>query len=156
MENYTTRKGQEHQMKEIFRQFSESAAQAVGSYWAFLAACTTVALWAITGPAFGYSDTWQLFINTGTTIVTFLMVFLIQNTQNRESRVVALKLDELLRSVEGARTGMVELDSMSDDDLESVHREFQRLREKYAPLVDDDLAHVSKELDERRRRRGNA
>jgi low affinity Fe/Cu permease len=142
-------------MKEIFRQFSESAAQAVGSYWAFLAACAVVALWAITGPAFGYSDTWQLFINTGTTIVTFLMVFLIQNTQNRESRVVALKLDELLRSTEGARTGMVDLDSMSDDDLESVHKEFQRLREKYAPLVDDDLAHVSKELDDRRRRRGN-
>lgn len=142
-------------MKEIFRQFSESAAQAVGSYRAFLAACTIVALWAITGPASGYSDTWQLFINTGTTIVTFLMVFLIQNTQNRESRVVALKLDELLRSVEGARTGMVDLDTMSDDDLESVHREFQRLREKYAPLVDDDLAHVSKELNDRKRRRGN-
>ena len=89
-------------MKEMFRRFSESAAHGVGSYWAFLAACATVILWVSTGPYFGYSDTWQLFINTGTTIVTFLMVFLIQNTQNRESQNMALKLDELLRSVEGA------------------------------------------------------
>ena len=85
-------------------------------------------MWALTGPYFNYSDTWQLFINTGTTIVTFLMVFLIQNTQNRETRIVALKLDELLRGVEGARTGLVELDHMSDDDLELVRQEFARLR----------------------------
>jgi low affinity Fe/Cu permease len=140
-------------MKEIFRRFSETAAHAVGSHWAFLAACATVAVWAVTGPYFGYSDTWQLFINTGTTIVTFLMVFLIQNTQNRESQIVTLKLDELLRSIEGARTGLVELDSMSDDDLELVHKEFERLREKYAPLVEDDLAHVAHELRVRKRRR---
>jgi low affinity Fe/Cu permease len=143
----------ELQMKDIFRLFSEKAAHAVGSYWAFLAALATVALWALTGPYFGYSDTWQLFINTGTTIVTFLMVFLIQNTQNRDARIVTLKLDELLRSVEGARTGMVELDHMSDEDLEHVHKEFERLREKYAPLVDDDLAHVAREIHTRKRRR---
>ena len=140
-------------MKEIFRQFSERAAQAVGSYWAFLAACTVVGIWIVTGPAFEYSDTWQLIINTGTTIITFLMVFLIQNTQNRESRIMSLKLDELLRSSKDARTALVELDSMSDDDLEHVRLEFQRLREKYAPLVDDDLAHVSNELDARKGRR---
>ena len=83
----------------------------------------------MTGPYFGYSDTWQLFINTGTTVITFLMVFLIQNTQIRESRIVALKLDELLRGVEGARTGLVELDHMSDEDLERVHQEFSQMRE---------------------------
>ena len=84
------------------------------------AATNTIVVWAMTGRYFNYSDTWQLFINTGTTIVTFLMVFLIQNTQNRETRIVALKLDELLRGVEGARTGLVELDHMSDEDLELV------------------------------------
>jgi low affinity Fe/Cu permease len=93
-------------MKELFRRLAETAAHAVGSYWAFLIALLTIVVWALTGPYFNYSDTWQLFINTGTTIVTFLMVFLIQNTQNRETRIVALKLDELLRGVEGARTGL--------------------------------------------------
>ena len=140
-------------MKEIFRRLAETAAHAVGSYWAFLIALLTIVVWALTGPYFNYSDTWQLFINTGTTIVTFLMVFLIQNTQNRETRIVALKLDELLRGVEGARTGLVQLDHMSDDDLELVRQEFARMRDKYAPLVDDDLAHVERELKARKRRR---
>jgi low affinity Fe/Cu permease len=140
-------------MKEIFRRLAEKAAHAVGSYWAFLIALLTIVVWALTGPYFNYSDTWQLFINTGTTIVTFLMVFLIQNTQNRETRIVALKLDELLRGVEGARTGLVELDHMSDEDLEVVRQEFARMRDKYAPLVDDDLAHVERELKARKRRR---
>jgi low affinity Fe/Cu permease len=140
-------------MKEIFRRLAEETAHAVGSYWAFLIALLTIVVWALTGPYFNYSDTWQLFINTGTTIVTFLMVFLIQNTQNRETRIVALKLDELLRGVEGARTGLVELDHMSDEDLERVRQEFARMRDKYAPLVDDDLAHVERELKARKRRR---
>jgi low affinity Fe/Cu permease len=139
-------------MKELFRHLAEKAAHAVGSYWAFLIALLTIVVWALTGPYFNYSDTWQLFINTGTTIVTFLMVFLIQNTQNRETRIVALKLDELLRGVEGARTGLVELDHMSDEDLELVRQEFARMRDKYAPLVDDDLAHVERELKARKRR----
>lgn len=141
-------------MREVFRRFSEGAAQVVGSYWAFLAACSLVVGWALSGAYFSFSDTWQLIINTGTTIVTFLMVFLIQSTQNREARVVSLKLDELLCGTQGARTRMVELDMMSDDDLEQVHREFLRLSEKYAPLVGDRLAHVAQELSERRR--GNA
>lgn len=139
-------------MKEKFRRVAESIAHAVGSYWAFLLALVTVVVWALTGPYFNYSDTWQLFINTGTTVVTFLMVFLIQNTQNRETRIVTLKLDELLRGVEGARTGMVTLDHMSDKELEEVKHEFTRMRDKYAPLVDDDLAHVQRELQARKRR----
>ena len=138
-------------MRDLFRPLAERTAHAVGSPSAFLLALLTIAVWAVTGPYFKYSDTWQLFINTGTTIVTFLMVFLIQNTQNRETRIVTLKLDELLRGVEGARTGMVQLDHMSDADLESVQREFARLQDKYAPLIDDDLAHVERELEARRR-----
>jgi low affinity Fe/Cu permease len=139
-------------MRDLFRQLAERTAHAVGSPWAFVLALVTIAVWSVTGPYFKYSDTWQLFINTGTTIVTFLMVFLIQNTQNRETRIVALKLDELLRGVEGARTGLVQLDHMSDEELETVQQEFTRLRDKYAPLIDDDLAHVERELAARRRR----
>ncbi len=142
-------------MKEAFRQFAESTANAVGSHWAFLAAVVTIAVWGVTGPLFGYSDTWQLFINTGTTIVTFLMVFLIQNTQNRATRIVSLKLDELLRGVEGARTALVNLDHMSDEELEQVQAEFSRLPEKYAPLLEDDLAHLELELHRRKKRRNH-
>lgn len=138
-------------MRTLFRQWAERTAHAVGSPWAFLVAVFTIIVWGVAGPYFKYSDAWQLFINTGTTIVTFLMVFLIQNTQNRETRIVALKLDELLRGVEGARTGLVQLDHMSDKELETVQQEFSRLRDKYAPLIDDDLAHVERELDARRR-----
>jgi low affinity Fe/Cu permease len=139
-------------MREAFRRIAEHTAHAVGSYWAFLLALATIVVWGVTGPYFGYSDTWQLFINTGTTIVTFLMVFLIQNTQNRESRVVALKLDELLRAVEGARTGLVQLDHMTEEELELVQEEFARMHEKYAPLIADDLADVKRALAARRRR----
>ncbi|HEX4894021.1 MAG TPA: low affinity iron permease family protein [Hyphomicrobiaceae bacterium] len=140
-------------MRDAFRKLAEQTAHAVGSPWAFMLALATIVVWALLGPVYGYSDTWQLIINTGTTIITFLMVFLIQNTQNRESRIVALKLDELLRGVEGARTALVNLDSMSDAELEHVQMEFSRLRERYAPLVDDDLAHVQRELADRKRGR---
>ena len=139
-------------MKDTFRVFAERTAALVGSHWAFLLAIVTIDVWAITGPLFAFSDTWQLLINTGTTIVTFLMVFLIQNTQNRESRLVALKLDELLRVSEGARTGFVKLDHMSDDELEVVLGEFEQLRCKYAPLIEDDLESIERERDRRRRR----
>ena len=137
-------------MQRMFRALAKRSAHAVGTAWAFLAALVTVVAWGLTGPYFNYSDTWQLFINTGTTVITFLMVFLIQNTQNRESRVMALKLDELIRAVEGARTGFVNLDHMSDAELEKVQEEFTRLRERYAPLIDDDLAHVERALARRR------
>lgn len=140
-------------MNEQFRALAERSAHAVGSYWAFMMALLVVVVWAATGPIFSYSDTWQLIINTGTTIVTFLMVFLIQNTQNRETRIVTLKLDELLRGVQGARTSFINLDHMSDEDLKTVQGEFARLQEKYSPLIDDDLAHVERELSNRRGKR---
>jgi len=137
-------------MQNAFRALAERTALAVGTYWAFMLALVAIVVWAVTGPYFGYSDTWQLVINTGTTIVTFLIVFLIQNTQNREARLMRLKLDELIRAVEGARTGFVNLDHMTDRELAAVQQEFYRLREKYAPLIDDDLAHVEHALALRR------
>ncbi len=102
---------------------------AVGRPKSFFLAVAIIAAWAITGPLFHFSDTWQLIINTGTTIVTFLMVFLIQNTQNRDSKAVHLKLDELLRATRAARNTLVDLENMSDAELEELQEEFRRLRE---------------------------
>ncbi len=120
-------------MQEQFRHFAERAAHWTGSPWTFIAAASVVIIWGITGPAFGYSDTWQLVINTGTTIVTFLMVFLIQNTQNRDARAMHLKLDELLKCLEGARTSLVDLEEMSDEELSRLQEEFRRLRKDLNP-----------------------
>jgi low affinity Fe/Cu permease len=95
---------------------------------AFVLACLVIVVWAATGPFFNYSDTWQLAINTGTTIVTFLMCFVIQNTQNRDSQVVQLKLDELIRAVEAARTELVDMEDLSDEELHRLQRQFEALR----------------------------
>ncbi len=115
-------------MKNLFRKFAQAASHAVGSSWAFILAVVIIFVWAITGPMFHYSDTWQLVINTGTTIITFLIVFLIQNTQNRDAKAIHLKLDELIRAVEGARTHLVELEELSDEELERLQKQFTRLR----------------------------
>ena len=114
-------------MRELFRKFATITSQAVGSSWSFILAVLIILAWAITGPMFHYSDTWQLVINTGTTIVTFLMVFLIQNTQNRDAKAIHLKLDELLKGVKGARTSLVNLEQLSDEDLERLQKEFERI-----------------------------
>jgi low affinity Fe/Cu permease len=113
-------------MHELFRKFAMVCSDAVGSSWSFLIGLLTVVVWAISGPVFHFSNTWQLVINTGTTIVTFLMVFLIQNAQNRESKYTQLKLDELLCAIEGARTNLVNLDSLTDDDLMQLQAEFTK------------------------------
>lgn len=113
-------------MHESFRKFAVACSDAVGSYWSFLIGLLIVIVWGISGPVFQYSDTWQLVINTGTTIVTFLMVFLIQNAQNRESQYTQLKLDELLCAINGARTNLVNLDTLSDEDLVRLQGEFKR------------------------------
>ncbi len=117
-------------MHEIFRRFAHTTSEAVGSPWMFTGALLIVAIWALTGPVFGFSDTWQLVINTGTTIVTFLVIFLVQNTQNRDAKALHLKLDELLRAVHGARTGLVNLEALSDEDLEQLQDQFERLQDK--------------------------
>jgi low affinity Fe/Cu permease len=116
-------------MNAIFRKFSEVVARVTGSAWAFVVAALVIVAWAISGPMFDFSDTWQLVINTGTTIVTFLMVFLIQNTQNRDAKAIHLKLDELIRALGPARNGMVDLESLSDEELAGLQAEFKRLRE---------------------------
>lgn len=143
-------------MNEIFRKFSHTTSERMGSPWAFVMAVLVIVVWAITGPIFHFSDTWQLVINTGTTIVTFLMVFLIQNTQNRDAVAMQLKLDELLRAVEGARTGFVDLEDMSDEELKCLRDEFSRLRERYSPLIADDIEAVERELSERGTRTGRS
>lgn len=124
-------------MNELFRRIAHATAQAIGSPFAFMLAILVILLWVISGPLFGFSDTWQLVINTGTTIVTFLVVFMIQNTQNRDSKAIQLKLDELLRAIEQARNGLVDLEDLSDRELERLEREFRSLREK-SPSPNND------------------
>ena len=135
-------------MNEVFRKFSHKTSEIVGSPWAFIVAAAIIIFWAVTGPIFGFSDTWQLVINTGTTIVTFLMVFLIQNTQNRDAKAIHLKLDELIHGVQGARNTMVDLEDLSDEELKQLQEEFQRLRERQG-LVEEDVESVEHELGER-------
>lgn len=113
-----------------FNNFAKHSAEVVGSPWAFVLAVIIVMTWMVTGPHFAYSDTWQLIINTGTTIVTFLMVFLIQNTQNRDAKAVHLKLDELIYRVHGARNGLINLENLSDQELEVLQQQFEHLRIK--------------------------
>lgn len=139
-------------MNEVFRRFSNAVSARVGSSWSFMMAVVVVVIWAITGPMFRFSDTWQLVINTGTTIVTFLMVFLIQNTQNRDAQAMHLKLDELIRAVQGARNTMVDVEHCSDEELKQLQAAFERLREsapQVADCLDDFVEDLNEEVDER-------
>jgi low affinity Fe/Cu permease len=111
----------------LFPRFAKTCANAMGHPWAFAAALLTIIGWAMTGPIFGYSDTWQLVVNTATTIVTFLMVFLIQNTQNRDSSAIQLKLDELIRSTRGAHNALLDLEELTQDELNKFLKTYQRL-----------------------------
>jgi low affinity Fe/Cu permease len=115
-----------------FRQFAQSVAHACGSPVAFAAGVAVIVLWAITGPVFGYSEQWQLVVNTGTTIITFLMVFVIQNSQTRDSKEIHVKLDELLRAVETARNTIINCADLSDDELQQVETDLHKIAEKSA------------------------
>ena len=117
-------------VQDAFRVFARAASEVLGSAWLFVLAISVILVWAATGPFFDYSDTWQLLINTSTTIVTFLMVFIIQNTQNRDSKAVHLKLDELIRSIDNARNQLVNIDRLSDEDLRKLEAQFQRISKK--------------------------
>lgn len=117
-------------LNQGFRKFSIAAAAALGSPWLFVANVFLILLWLASGPVFHYSDTWQLLVNTATTVITYLAVFLIQNTQNRDSKAVHLKLDELISTVEGARNRLVDLQNLSDDELQDLQDQFQRLRQR--------------------------
>jgi low affinity Fe/Cu permease len=118
------------QVQDAFRIFARATSSVLGSAWSFVLAIAVIVIWAATGHFFHYSDTWQLIINTGTTIVTFLMVFLIQNTQNRDAKAVHLKLDELIRAVVGARNHLVDIERLSDEELLQLQKEFERIGKK--------------------------
>ena len=113
-----------------FTRFAKWTAHVTGRPVTFFLAALVIVVWVVTGPIFQFSDTWQLVINTGTTIVTFLMVFLIQNTQNRDAKAIHLKLDELIRAKHGARNKMVDLENCTDEELEEIEREFKRVRRR--------------------------
>lgn len=117
-------------MNELFRKIAHKTSEAMGTSTAFILALLVILIWFVSGPQYGYSDTWQLIINTGTTILTFLMVFLIQNTQNRDAKAIHLKLDELIRSVKSARNKLLDLEDMSDEELNKLQKEFEGLRNK--------------------------
>src|SRR5689334_20903939 len=113
-----------------FHIFATQAAYLVGTKWAFLTALLVIVLWLVSGPYFHYSDTWQLIINTGTTVVTFLVVFLIQNTQNRDARAIHLKLDEIIKSIDQAQNEMIDIEHLSDAELQTLADKYQKVREE--------------------------
>src|SRR5256712_12430320 len=117
-------------VRDAFRVFARKSSIMLGSAWAFGGAVLVILVWILTGPTFHFSDTWQLIINTATTVITFLMVFLIQNTQNRDAKAVHLKLDEMIRALKGARNQLVDLEDLSDGDLKKLERQFQRMRRR--------------------------
>ena len=117
-------------VRDAFRVFARRSSAVLGSAWAFAGAILIIVVWALTGPTFHFSDTWQLIINTGTTIVTFLMVFLIQNTQNRDAKAMHLKLDEIIRALKKARNELVDLEDLSDEEMVKLEKQFKELRQK--------------------------
>jgi low affinity Fe/Cu permease len=117
-------------VSDAFRVFARRSSSMLGSAWAFTAALLVIVIWLVTGPVFHFSNTWQLIINTATTIITFLMVFLIQNTQNRDAKAVHLKLDELIRAVKDARNELVDLEDLSDEELQKLEQQFRKMRKR--------------------------
>jgi low affinity Fe/Cu permease len=117
-------------VSDAFRVFARRSSRMLGSAWAFAAAVLVILVWLLTGPIFHFSDTWQLIINTATTVITFLMVFLIQNTQNRDAKAVHLKLDELIRAVKDARNELVDLEDLSDEELQKLEQQFRKMRKR--------------------------
>jgi low affinity Fe/Cu permease len=132
-------------IQDWFERFAGNASRAAGSFWAFLLAVLTILVWALTGPVFGFSETWQLVINTGTTIITFLMVFLIQHAQNKDMRAVQFKLNELIAAMEGASNRLIDVETLSDDEFAHMYARFQHLARAATKLhhgvkmtIDDD------------------
>ena len=141
----------------LFESFANAATKFTGSSPAFLGATSIVLLWAFTGPIFDYSETWQLVINTGTTIITFLMVFLIQSTQNRDSEALQLKLDELIRAASGAHNALLNLEELEQGELDKIRERYVRLAEEARQQLDmlgDDEEHPA--VDQRKSTEGEA
>ncbi len=118
-------------MNNLFRKIAQRSAQIMGTSWAFILSTLLIVVWAVVGPYYNYSDTWQLVVNTATTVLTFLAVFLIQNTQNRDAQAIHLKLDEILRATKGARNSFVELEELTDGELSEIQKEFDAIALKY-------------------------
>ncbi|MBA3961423.1 MAG: low affinity iron permease family protein [Chthoniobacterales bacterium] len=121
---------------DAFHTFAKRASGTLGTPWSFVIALCIILIWGVTGPIFHFSDTWQLIINTGTTIVTFLMVFLLQNTQNRDAKNTAIKLDEIIRAMSGARNDLLDLDRLSEQELTRLNDEFQKLSDEASDARD--------------------
>jgi low affinity Fe/Cu permease len=115
-------------ISDSFQVFATKSSHWVGSKWAFALAVAMIVVWAVTGPYFQYSDTWQLVVNTATTVVTFLIVFLIQNTQNRDARAIHLKLDEIIRAIRAASNSMINIETLSDEELQALSDQFEKIR----------------------------
>ncbi|HEU5059068.1 MAG TPA: low affinity iron permease family protein [Kofleriaceae bacterium] len=132
-------------VKEAFARIAEKASQATGSFWAFCLALSVVIAWALTGPMFGFSETWQLVINTGTTIVTFLMVFIIQHAQNKENRALQIKLNELIAATRGASNRLIDVEDLSDHELEVLYHRYQKLARSARRLEPGAQTSIDKE-----------
>ena len=135
-------------LNEAFRKLSVNAATALGSPWLFVLNVFLILVWLVAGPFYNYSDTWQLLVNTATTVFTYLAVFLIQNTQNRDAKAVHIKLDELIASVAGARNRLVDLEDLSDAELTELQQQFKRLRERASENREDDVKAIHGDVDD--------
>jgi len=123
-------------MNHLFRRLAHWTSEKMGSPWAFVVSVAFIIIWALSGPLFGYSEQWQLMVNTATTILTFLMVFLIQNTQNRDARAIQLKLDELIKAINPARNMLIDIEDMEDSELALLQEEFKKFRaQKIAEII---------------------
>ncbi len=120
-----------HSMKKVFSKVAAKTSDAIGSPWAFVIALVGIVLWLFSGPFLGFSDTWQLIVNTTTTIITFLTVFLIQHTQNKNDRATQLKLDEIIHAIKTARNDFIDLEDLSEDELNKLRNEYNKLKEKF-------------------------
>ncbi|MCM3870594.1 MAG: low affinity iron permease family protein [Pyrinomonadaceae bacterium] len=147
-----------NKLSEILERFSQKATQATGTSGAFLLAATVIVVWIITGPLFKFSDTWQLVINTGTTIVTFLMVFLIQRSQNKDALAIHLKLNEIVAALQGASNRLIDVESLTEDEIQTLHKHYQelvRMAKKDLSLTDShsieeaELRHLTKHAQHR-------
>ena len=140
-------------MNDFFRKFASKTAEYVGTAWSFMIAVTIILVWAITGPMFQYSDTWQLVINTGTTIITFLMVFLIQRTQNKDALAIHLKLDEIVAALEGASNRLIDVEDLSEGEVELLHEHYKRLVEMAKRDIELTVSHSIEEAEQRHERK---
>jgi len=142
-------KNKPNKLSQLLERFSRRATEATGTSTAFILALLVIIIWLITGPLFHYSDTWQLVINTGTTIVTFLMVFLIQRSQNKDALAIHLKLNEIVAALEGASNRLVDVEDLTEDEIKTLHKHYQRLVEMAKKDLELTQSHSVEEADAR-------